>query len=67
MEREHLLIGDPQFVAEKILRLKRDYNLEYLLTFMGLPGMDHQDVMRSIQLFAERVMPLIEEKESVAG
>ena len=67
MDREHLLIGDPQFVAEKILRLKRDYNLEYLLTFMGLPGMDHQDVMRSIQLFAERVMPLIEEKESVAG
>lgn len=67
MERDHLLIGTPESVAEKIDHLRREYNLEYLLTFMALPGLRQEHVMRSIELFAERVMPLIKEAEQVTG
>ena len=66
MKRDHLLIGTPESVAEKINELQRDYNFEFLMPYI-VPGLEHEHVMRSLDLFAERVMPLIKEKEPVAG
>ena len=67
MEKDHIFIGDPEFVAEKIRGIRREYQLESLLTLMAMPGLEHRHVMRSIELFAEKVMPLVEERQPAIG
>ena len=67
MDKDHILIGDPEFVAEKIRGIGREYQLESLLTLMAMPGLAHSDVMRSIELFAEKVMPLVEAPQVAVG
>ena len=67
MEKDHIFIGDPEFVAEKIRGIGREYQLETLLTLMAMPGLEHRHVMRSIELFAEKVMPLVEERQPAIG
>ena len=68
MEKGHLFIGDPEFVAGKIRELDEEYQLDSLLTLMAMPGLDHRHVMRSIELFAERVIPLVEApRQAVVG
>jgi alkanesulfonate monooxygenase SsuD/methylene tetrahydromethanopterin reductase-like flavin-dependent oxidoreductase (luciferase family) len=64
-ERDHLLIGSPEVVAEKILRLREETGVEALLTWMWLPGIEQDDILRSIELFGERVVPLI--RDAVPG
>ena len=41
MDKDHILIGDPEFVAEKIRGIGREYQLESLLTLMAMPGLAH--------------------------
>jgi alkanesulfonate monooxygenase SsuD/methylene tetrahydromethanopterin reductase-like flavin-dependent oxidoreductase (luciferase family) len=54
---EHvLLFDDPEGCAEKIARL-RDAGVERLLLWMGPGGVDHELLVRSMRLFAERVIP----------
>jgi alkanesulfonate monooxygenase SsuD/methylene tetrahydromethanopterin reductase-like flavin-dependent oxidoreductase (luciferase family) len=51
-----LLYDDPEGCAEKIARL-RDAGVRRLLLWMGPGGVPHELVVRSMRLFAERVMP----------
>ena len=67
IENDHLFIGDPEFVAEKIRGLQGEYQLDSLLTLMAMPGLDHKDVMRSIELFATKVIPLVEAPQAAVG
>ena len=54
---EHvLLFDDPAGCAEKVARL-RDAGVERLLLWMGVGGVDHDLVTRSMRLFAEEVAP----------
>jgi alkanesulfonate monooxygenase SsuD/methylene tetrahydromethanopterin reductase-like flavin-dependent oxidoreductase (luciferase family) len=54
---EHvLLFDDPAGCIEKIARL-RDAGVERLLLWMGPGGVPHDLLVRSMRLFAERVMP----------
>jgi alkanesulfonate monooxygenase SsuD/methylene tetrahydromethanopterin reductase-like flavin-dependent oxidoreductase (luciferase family) len=54
---EHvLLFDDSDGCAEKVARL-RDAGVERLLLWMGVGGVPHELVMRSMRLFAERVAP----------
>jgi alkanesulfonate monooxygenase SsuD/methylene tetrahydromethanopterin reductase-like flavin-dependent oxidoreductase (luciferase family) len=62
--RDHLLIGTPEMVAEKICKLHEATGVEDLLTLMWLPGLEHEKIMRSIELFGEQVMPLVERERS---
>jgi alkanesulfonate monooxygenase SsuD/methylene tetrahydromethanopterin reductase-like flavin-dependent oxidoreductase (luciferase family) len=65
--RDHLLIGTPEVVAEQIARLRDETGMDDLATLMWLPGVDHRDIMRSIELFGERVIPLVEEARGAAA
>ena len=51
-----LLFDDPAGCAEKIARL-RDAGVQRLILWMGVGGIDHALVVRSMRLFAEEVMP----------
>jgi alkanesulfonate monooxygenase SsuD/methylene tetrahydromethanopterin reductase-like flavin-dependent oxidoreductase (luciferase family) len=50
------LFDDPQGCIEKIAVL-RDAGVENLVLWMGIGGVDHEHVMRSMRLFAEEVAP----------
>jgi alkanesulfonate monooxygenase SsuD/methylene tetrahydromethanopterin reductase-like flavin-dependent oxidoreductase (luciferase family) len=55
---EHvLLFDDPDGCAEKIAQL-RAAGVERVVLWMGVGGLDHELVVRSMRLFAEQVAPL---------
>ena len=51
------LIGSPRTVADKLRFLHEDCGVNYLLLFYHFGRMDHDKVMRSIELFAREVIP----------
>jgi hypothetical protein len=51
-----LLFDDPDGCAEKIARL-RDAGVQRLILWMGVGGVDHALVVRSMRLFTEEVAP----------
>jgi alkanesulfonate monooxygenase SsuD/methylene tetrahydromethanopterin reductase-like flavin-dependent oxidoreductase (luciferase family) len=53
----NLLFGTPDYVAEKIQELRSELNLQHLQVWSNFPGVPHDDVMRSVKLFSEEVMP----------
>jgi probable LLM family oxidoreductase len=66
----HLLVGSPEQVAEKILRHHQIFRPQRYLIQMSVGPMAHAKLMRSIELFATSVAPLVRaalEKTAVAG
>ena len=53
----NLLIGTPEYVVEKLEELQETIGLQELMTYMAMPYILHSKVMRSIDLFADKVMP----------
>ncbi|GAA4861975.1 LLM class flavin-dependent oxidoreductase [Saccharopolyspora rosea] len=57
LAERNLLVGTPDHVAGKIQELRDELNLEHLLLWTTHPGLEHRNAMRSLELFAEKVMP----------
>lgn len=55
--REHLFIGTPESVSEQIRHLRDEYGVERLVCWMWIPGLTQEQVMSSLKLFADEVMP----------
>ena len=68
-EKQYQVIIDPfsllqynitiQDVIEKIKELQSELNLQNLLVWSSMPGVKHEDAMRSIKLFNNEVIPKI--------
>ena len=54
------LYGTPEVVAER-LEIVRDLGIKHIISNFGFPGLPHEKTMRSLELFATRVMPLFKE------
>jgi alkanesulfonate monooxygenase SsuD/methylene tetrahydromethanopterin reductase-like flavin-dependent oxidoreductase (luciferase family) len=55
-----LIVGDPETVAEKILRVNESLGGISRLTFqMSVANLPHTKLMRAIELLGTRVVPLI--------
>ena len=52
--------GSPEQCVEWISNLERDYGIGYFGASMSFGSMAHEKVMRSMELFAEKVMPRFE-------
>ena len=52
-----MLFGTPEYVIDKIHELKSELNLQNLLVWSNFPGVKHEDCMKSIKMFTEKVMP----------
>ncbi len=52
-----LLFGTPEQVAEQMLELRDELNVEQVLLNCHWPGLAHEHTMRSLQLFVDEVMP----------
>ncbi len=57
MERDHLMVGSPESVLERMTRLSESHGIQNWLLQMGIPGIDDAQIERSIELFAGGVMP----------
>ena len=60
----HLIIGDPQRVADRIIALHRIFKNDRLLIQMAIGAMPHAQVMRAIELLGTIVAPVV--KEAIA-
>lgn len=54
-----LLVGSPQQVIDKIMKLKELFQPQRFLAQMSVGTMPHARIMRSIELFATKVAPVI--------
>lgn len=50
------LYGTPEVVAER-LEVVRGMGINHIISNFGFPGLPHEKTMRSLELFATRVMP----------
>ena len=57
LHKRNMLFGTPEYVIDKIHELKSELNLQNLQVWSNFPGIKHEDCMKSIKLFTEKVMP----------
>ncbi|WP_433709453.1 LLM class flavin-dependent oxidoreductase [Nocardia sp. CA-084685] len=55
------LVGTPDYVAEKIEELRSEINLEHLMLWTTHPGLPARHARKSLDLFAEKVIPQFSE------
>jgi len=66
LHKRNMLFGTPDYVVKKIKELQSELNLQNLQVWSSMPGVKHEDAMRSIQLFNDEVIPKINlEKKAV--
>lgn len=59
--RGNLFLGDPETVAEKIVRHYRIFRNDRFLLQMAIGPMPHDQILRGIELYGTRVAPLVRE------
>jgi len=57
LARDRFVIGDPVRVAEEIARYRERLGVTTLIVRLQWPGMGHAEVLRSIRLLGEKVLP----------
>jgi alkanesulfonate monooxygenase SsuD/methylene tetrahydromethanopterin reductase-like flavin-dependent oxidoreductase (luciferase family) len=65
-DKEIIWVGSPDYVAEKIHKLRSELNCRHL-TLWPNPVLSFEDTSRSLELFAERVMPRFQREEAVVS
>jgi alkanesulfonate monooxygenase SsuD/methylene tetrahydromethanopterin reductase-like flavin-dependent oxidoreductase (luciferase family) len=59
LHKRNMLFGTPDYVVKKIKELQSELNLKNLQVWSSMPGVKHEDTMRSIKLFNDEVIPKI--------
>ncbi|MFN4143476.1 LLM class flavin-dependent oxidoreductase [Aestuariivirga sp.] len=57
----HLLVGDPDLVADRIIELHRIFKFDRILVQMAIGAMPHGELMRAIELLGTKVAPRVKE------
>ncbi len=60
--REQLLIGSPEDVIARIKKYQ-EAGCEHIMMLMNFGGIPHEEVMKSLELIAKKVMPAFENSE----
>lgn len=64
--RGALYVGDPEYVAEKILLLRKNLGVTRFFLHINVGTMPHQDILRCIELLGTKVAPMVR-KELARG
>ena len=67
LHERNLLVGTPDYVAEKIRELQSELNLQYLLAWTMHPGMTQEKLLRSLRLFGTEVLPRVQGAREAAA
>ncbi|MGE2716432.1 LLM class flavin-dependent oxidoreductase [Mycolicibacterium litorale] len=59
MDRDHLFIGSPESVHDRMARMSESHGIRRWMLHMGFPGIGHDLVDPSLELFAEEVAPAL--------
>lgn len=65
--RGALYVGDPEYVAEKIILLHQNLGVTRFFLHVNVGTMPHHEVMRSIELLGTKVAPLVREELARSG
>lgn len=57
--RGALYVGDPEFIAEKILLLRKHLGVTRFFLHVNVGTMPHREVLRAIELLGTRVAPIV--------
>lgn len=57
--RGALYVGDPEYVAEKIVLLHKNLGLTRFFHHVDVGSMPHRDILRSIELLGTKVAPIV--------
>ncbi|WP_425464955.1 LLM class flavin-dependent oxidoreductase [Paenibacillus dokdonensis] len=57
--RGALYVGDPEYVAEKIVRVTKQLGLTRFLLYVDFSTLPHRDLLRTIERFGTEVAPLV--------
>ena len=57
----HLLIGDPDRVADRIIELHTIFKFDRILVQMAIGAMPHKELLRAIELLGTKVAPKVKE------
>lgn len=64
--RGALYVGDPEYVAEKIVLLRKTLGVNRFFLHINVGTMPHRDIMRTIELLGTKVAPIVR-KELAKG
>jgi len=64
--RGALYVGDPEFVAEKIILLRKNLGITRFFLHVNVGTMPHREVLRAIELLGTKVAPIVR-KEIASG
>ena len=57
VEEDLVWFGDAASVSQRMRWLRDECGVTYVLALMSFGGMEHEKVMKSMELFARKVMP----------
>lgn len=60
--RGALYVGDPEYVAEKIVLLRKNLGVTRFLLHLDVSTVPHSEVLRAIELFGTKVAPLVRQE-----
>jgi alkanesulfonate monooxygenase SsuD/methylene tetrahydromethanopterin reductase-like flavin-dependent oxidoreductase (luciferase family) len=63
-QRDVAIVGSPETVSERVARFAEESGCNYLVCSFAFGDLSHEQVMRSIDLFASKVMPAFSGPES---
>jgi alkanesulfonate monooxygenase SsuD/methylene tetrahydromethanopterin reductase-like flavin-dependent oxidoreductase (luciferase family) len=59
LRRDRFIVGDPAHCIEDFKRYEREVGINHFCCVLNWPGMQHWQILRSIQLLGERVLPAL--------
>ncbi len=62
-----LPVGDPETVAERLARDIEVLGPKHISCFMAIPGLDQSKILRSMERFGSKVIPLLEKRFGPLG
>lgn len=57
--RGALYVGDPEYLAEKIILLRHNLGVTRFFLHVNVGTMPHREVMRAIELLGTKVVPIV--------
>jgi alkanesulfonate monooxygenase SsuD/methylene tetrahydromethanopterin reductase-like flavin-dependent oxidoreductase (luciferase family) len=60
IRRERAIFGEPSYCLERLHQIHEALGVHQIMAWMNIGGLPHAQVLRSMQLFAERVLPALE-------
>lgn len=59
LRKDRIIVGDPEHCVAEFKRYNREVGINHFSCVLNWPGMQHWQILRSIQLIGERVLPAL--------